>query len=138
MKLIHLPLAMREDYYTINVVFDNQGGSKSQPYTYKVHKGISLEVLDEVVVPTQYGIKVAQVWSIDAEPNVDYNFKFEYNWIIQKIDKKLYNELVKFDQKIIEAGRKCEHKTRQMQARQMAIAHFGEELLKQLNPAIGE
>ncbi len=124
MKSIHIPCAIREDYFTVEVVFQNTA-VQSRPYTYKVNKLIKLEVTDQVIVPTVHGTKIATVWKIHDIPEIDYDAHYEYNWVIQKIDLGQYNKDVEIDGIIVSESRKKENEIRRKQARDLLVKNLG-------------
>lgn len=129
MKIHHLPNAVRQDYYTVRVTFKSGSGQ----YTFKVHDSIALEMGDQVVVQTKYGSSVADVLFVDDIPQINYDAPFEYSWVVQKVDRTQYDKLTEQDRKIIDEGKKREHKMNQQRALEFFSKSVGDSFLNKLD-----
>ncbi len=55
-------------------------------YTFKAEVDSGLAVGDYAVVHAQNALKIVKIVQVHAAPAIDINAKFEYKWVIQKID----------------------------------------------------
>lgn len=77
-------------FYTVGAQF----AGTNQIYTYKVDKSIGLSLDDFVVVKPRGNYAVAKVMRVDYEDSaIDPKAPFEYQYIVQKVDSTLFDEL---------------------------------------------
>ena len=82
---------LREDTKTVKVTFsDNFDGVRSRPYTYV--SSIALEVGDTVIVASgsESNYKMATVYSVDDDLEIEPNSTTKYKWIVAKVDFAAY------------------------------------------------
>jgi len=128
MKIHNLPNAIREDYYTISVLFQ----TNTKPYTYKVHKSIKLETGDAVVIDSPSGLQIVSVWTVHDFPQINYDSNMEYKWIVCKVDKTLYEQLKSQDDIIVTEARKREHDINRQKARTFLLESFHQDFINDM------
>lgn len=68
---------------------------RQRAYAYKVLLTDAVQVGDSVVVPHHRdGLAVATVVAVDIAPQIDVESDIEYKWIVQKVDKTRYDQIV--------------------------------------------
>ena len=78
------------DFYSISVKF---AGTNSN-YTYKVANSVTVAKGDFVVVKPRGCYAVAEVFAVSKDNKlIDPNAKFEYAYIVQRIDPSLFDLL---------------------------------------------
>lgn len=83
MKNKHLISLLQTGFTTIKVEF-KQG---SQQYTYKAKLSEGIKVEDRVIVDSpQDGLTVVKVVEVHLTPEIDLHAKFDYKWIVHKVD----------------------------------------------------
>lgn len=55
-------------------------------YTFKAEVDNNLQVGDYAIVHANHALKIVKIVQVHDTPNIDINAKFEYKWVIQKID----------------------------------------------------
>lgn len=99
MKYNHVASLLQTNYTTIQVTF-TEGG---RIHTYKVKTPHSLVAgEDSVVVKVGTEYRVAQVIAVHDEPQIDTESSTEYQWIVQKVDSKDYEAVLKKEELFIE------------------------------------
>lgn len=104
----HVLSLLQEQYTTINISFDNDmtdedppyrarnRGQQAKRYTYKARLCDNIKAGDHVIVDTPHnGLTIVVVESIDPTPNINLSAPFPYKWIVQKVDRTVYDELVR-------------------------------------------
>ena len=129
MNLNNAALLVRDDIQTVKVSF----GSETKYYTFILHNSITVEEADFVIVTPNGGHpKVAQVMSIDEEPDIDVNLDSPYRWIICNITKQL--EAIKVHQEFTDKLAEGLKRQKRKSLREQILAQYGvsstEELLK--------
>lgn len=90
MKINHMIALLQTGYTTIKVQL---GGPTGSLYTYKAPLGL-IEG-DQVVVEMPGGhMRVLDVVKVDETPQIDVDSDIDYKWVVQKVDKTQYNELL--------------------------------------------
>lgn len=73
----------------------NEPTSGQRAYAYKVLLTDAVQIGDSVVVPHHRdGLAVATVVAVDNAPQIDVESDIEYKWIVQKVDKTRYDQIV--------------------------------------------
>lgn len=73
-------------------------------YDYKVMESDNIKVGDFVIVDSPHsGLTVAMVSRVDAKPRIDLDAPFAYKWIVQKVDRTRYDEVLKQEEDFKEA-----------------------------------
>lgn len=110
MNPIHNLELLRDDYTTVCIVFQSQGGGGTN-YTYKILKAdiekykvgtvVALPAAKQtqstdhlgnlIEVPT---VSVGIVVSVHAEPDIDFDAPFVYKWVIGPIDLTGYKAIL--------------------------------------------
>lgn len=128
MKIDKAAILARDDTTTVECFFNN-GGKK---YTFLILKKEAqyLTSGDYVIVSTQNGLQVAQVYKVHEESRIDTDAGFKYQWAFQKVYTHRVDELE-------EQQRKIEEKLREYQRRSVrsqVLDKFGadEEEIKQI------
>lgn len=124
MKANHVISLLQENYTTCRVVFSERNTERPQApkpasgvaagqqapwgdaqydmrdagqkaYAYKVLLIDAVQVGDSVVVPHHRdGLAVATVVAVDIAPQIDVESDIEYKWIVQKVDKTRYDQIL--------------------------------------------
>lgn len=90
MKNMHLLTLMRPNLHTLKVAFKS-GDDVEKEYTMNIEQG------DKVVVETRYGLKIVDVREVHVGVDIDLDARYNYRWIVCKIDLDIYNLLVDVD-----------------------------------------
>lgn len=99
----HKEELLLNDYYTVGVRFASPDLSRDRPgqsYTYKVDKRMSIEVEDFVVVFVRDEYKVVYVHRVDEIPRLDFDAPYSYNYVVQRVNLELFNELKERSKKL--------------------------------------
>ena len=111
----HILSLLQTGFTTIQVSFDNEEVIDSKKpdqafpnrtrrrqvttYTYKALLSDNIKVDDCVVVDSPHeGLQIVRVAQVDAKPNIDLSAPFPYKWIVQKVDRARYDDLLKQEQ----------------------------------------
>jgi hypothetical protein len=92
----HLVSLIDGEYTTVAVRFD----AASKLYTYKTR--LKLQRNDWVIVSVNDVLKVVQVVQVHATPQIDFEAKFDYKWVVQKVDMSDYNTTLAAEAKLVE------------------------------------
>ena len=85
------PAINLSDFSTAQVAFSSTGAG----YTYKVPAGLSLAEGDSVAVEMgTKGLTVGRVIRTGGKELIDPNAKFTYKWVVQKIDRSGYDQIL--------------------------------------------
>ena len=113
----HILSLLQTGFTTIAVTFDFEADASTDPvlrarnrnnrvqeYTYKALESDNIQVGDFVVVDSpSNGFTIVQVVRVDAKPRIELNAPFSYKWIVQKVDRTRYEELLKQEQQFNDA-----------------------------------
>lgn len=85
---------------TVDVQFKGcNGGGVGKSYTYKTN--LDLAVGDDVVVDApSTGMTVVVVTAVHKTPRIDPQAAYEYKWIVTKVDKTAYEQLLAKDEEL--------------------------------------
>lgn len=121
MKQRHMYSLMDGGFTTIQVKFD--GPTRAKPsdkprpwdvpevdtYTYKVRLDANVAEGDDVLVLVNGAYKVVRVVKVDASPVIDLDADFQYQWIVQRVNREAYDAEVKreaaFNEAMLEVER---------------------------------
>lgn len=104
----HILSLLQTGFTTIQVTFDLDMDSEVDPvvrarnrnkrvqeYTYKALESDNLKVGDYVIVDSPHsGLSVVMVTGVDAKPRIELDAPFSYKWIVQKVDRTRYDDLL--------------------------------------------
>ena len=91
MNKLNALFAENENFKFISVVFSPFTGTRT--YTYKTT--LDVQEGDFVIVDTPNGgLSVVQVKKLNDFTDVNFNVTYGYKWVVQKIDRTDYDELV--------------------------------------------
>lgn len=113
----HILSLLQSGFTTIQVTFDLNFDEKDDPvlrarnrnnrvksYTYKVLEKDNVKVGDMVVVDSPSdGLCIVQVVGVDAKPRIELDAPFSYKWIVQKVDRSVYDDLLRQEERFREA-----------------------------------
>lgn len=129
MNEVNVLLADREDFKFITAVFAPYTGKNT--YTYKTL--LDVKVDDFVLVDTpSNGYQVVQVREVLSALEVDLEVKFEYKWLIQKVDLEHYDKVIAMEKEVRSVVNKSKNKRAIKQAREAILEHADEEAVKKL------
>ena len=122
-SLYNAAAIVRDDVTTLAGIFTGPN-STNKAYTFKVTWELAkqLDVDDLVLVDTQNGIQVVQVFRIDEESTIELEDGIAYKWAFQKVDREPLNELLKQEERLVhqlKTRRKMSH--REQIARQLGF-----------------
>lgn len=122
----HLLALLQNGYTTLEVVFPNAAQeSRSKRYTYKVSLDMGVEVGDEVLVDTpSRGTTVVRVVEVHRHPKIDVNVHWTYKWVMQKVDRRAYEERLAKEEEFLEAMQHVER----LHQREVLLAKFKEHM----------
>ena len=117
-------LLIRKDVRVVTVSYEADpvtGKAIGTQYSFKTVDP-TLEVGDYVVVPTstRHNATVCRVEAVDVE--VDFDSNAQLKWIISKLDKSHYDEIVAKEEEIIVSVKKAEKRRRQEELAEKLIA----------------
>ncbi|MDO4223123.1 MAG: hypothetical protein Q4D05_03725 [Acinetobacter sp.] len=104
---------LQEHYTTVRVVFDDicvhslhkptavNDKNHDFSYTYKIDKAIDVQVGDWVIVPARDTLKIVQVVEVHDEPQLDLNAKYQYKWVVQKVDTHAYVQRLEEEERLM-------------------------------------
>ena len=96
----HILSLMQTGFITIGVRF--LGGDKE--YTYKALESEGVQVGDEVIIDSpREGMKIVMVTRVDSKPQIDLSSPFPYKWIVQKVCRARYDDLLRQEQEFKDA-----------------------------------
>lgn len=124
----HILSLMQTGFTTINVTFDNNltdadwsnrasnRNRQVKGYTYKALVEDNIQPGDTVIVESpQEGLVLVTVMSVDATPKIDLSAAFPYKWIVQKVNRARYDELLRqedeFKEALVEVEREKQRET---------------------------
>lgn len=134
----HILSLLQTGFTTIGVTFDVEMDTRDNPvdrarnrnrrekeYDYKALESDNIQVGDLVVVDSPHnGLTIVQVTRVDKKPRIDLDAPFPYRWIVQKIDRTHYDEVIKQEEDFKEALVEVER----VQQREKVIRDFSEHL----------
>ena len=90
--------------------------TRVKEYTYKALESDNLKVGDLVVVDSpSEGFTIVEVTRVDAKPRIELDAPFAYKWIVQKIDRSRYDNLLaqeaEFKEALVEVERVKQRET---------------------------
>lgn len=149
----HFTELFRTDFYTVGVKFFTNANalaarSENKTYTYKVPKDIKLDIGAKVFVCTSNNLedvqelKVAIVFNVNKEPEIDEGGGFTYKWIVGTYDDVLagYRVQVEKDTRLKRAVAMLEKKLAQVSLKkqiEMAMNELGDDDRKELSELFG-
>jgi hypothetical protein len=78
-------------------------------YVYKCHNSMEVSQGQQVVVMTDYGLRIVTVVKVDDFADIDLNADYDYKWVVSVIDTAVYDDLLdkeaKFNRLVTEARR---------------------------------
>ena len=119
----HILSLLQTGFTTIAVAFDYNADADTDPvlrarnrstrvkeYSYKALLTDNIKVGDLVVVDSpSEGLIIVQVIRVDAKPRIELDAPFAYKWIVQKIDRSRYDNLLaqeaEFKEALVEVER---------------------------------
>jgi len=117
----HILSLLQTGFTTVGVTFEVNMDANFDPtlrtrnqrvkeYTYKALESDNLQVGDLVVVDSpSEGMVIVRVTRVDSKPRIDLDVPFSYKWIVQKIDRTRYDNLLKqeadFKEALVEVER---------------------------------
>jgi predicted Mrr-cat superfamily restriction endonuclease len=114
----------------INYEPDKDGYKSSPKTTYKTFDK-TIKVGDLVIVPSQTRYNMAVVKIVEVDVNPDLDSSTEMKWIIGKVDKDSYDEVLAKEKVAIEAIRSAERRRKIEDLRKSLI--LDQETLKTLS-----
>ncbi len=113
----HILSLLQTGFTTIAVSFEVNMDSEVDPvlrarnrntrvkeYTYKALETDNIKVGDLVVVDSpSEGLTIVQVTRVDAKPRIELDAPFSYKWIVQKVDRTRYDDLLKQEEQFKDA-----------------------------------
>jgi hypothetical protein len=111
--------------------------------TQKPSKGYDFKTFDEtiqvddfIVVPTdtRYGMTVVKVVEVDVEPDLDTDLYM--HWVIDKVDRSVFENLLASEEGFIDAARAAERKRKKKQLKEDLLADVDTTTLKLAGPAV--
>lgn len=113
----HILSLLQTGFTTITVSFDidltyeedlvqraRNRNKKEKGYTYKALISDNIKVGDLVVVDSpSNGLVIVTVTGVDLHPRIDLSAPFPYKWIVQKIDRARYDDLLHQEQEFNDA-----------------------------------
>lgn len=125
---------------TVNVRFkDHNGNAVGQAYTYKAPNDMKLEAGDEVVVDApSTGMTVVVVTDVHTTAKIDIEAPFRYKWVVAKVDRKAYDDLLAKDDAATEKVEELQREAQKTRALETLMTELNldkgglEELLKNL------
>lgn len=119
MKNVNAACLFQNDMTTVKVVFDFSNiissnndflNISAKKYTYKITKNSGIKAGDVIAVPANGEVKIVLVVEVDDEPDIDYDARYKYQWVIQKIDTSEYHKRVDSENKFYKTLRSAEKK----------------------------
>ena len=109
-------LALMQDYTTVKVTFSDPTAYKDDrsddnAYTYLAPLGLGIQQGDLVLVPVTLrhanlveskDFAVAQVLTVDSEPDLNLDLAQSYKWVTQKLDFSTYNGRIELEKTLAE------------------------------------
>jgi len=137
----HILSLLQTGFTTIQVTFSNEEvvGTKQpdqafpnrtrrrqvQTYTYKALETDNIQPGDCVIVDSPHeGLQIVTVTHVDTKPNIDLSAPFPYKWVVQKVDRSRYDDLLKQEQSFKDALVEVER----VKQREEVLASFKEHL----------
>jgi cell fate regulator YaaT (PSP1 superfamily) len=120
MNTNHLIALLQSNCHTIGVHFKDSrtGAPTEKEYTYKRPDSMELEVGDEVIVESPYGVMVVVVVSrLDGYAAIDPSREYTYKWVVQKVEAAAYHARQEAEKEAFAAFRKA----RRLAARDKAM-----------------
>lgn len=93
---MNLTSLISDNYKTIECSYDRTSVNPLTPvrgekmYTYKAPLDMDLQVGDAVIVNPPQGFKVVIVTKIHDAPQINPDARYEYKWIVSKVDQTQY------------------------------------------------
>lgn len=119
--------ALQDGYISITASFWNYDTADwhQKEYTYKALKSQGIQPGDQVVVDTPRGkTDIVIVRSVEHFPELDFNNGITYKWVIQKVDRTKYDELLNNETVLAKQVRAL----LRANTRKQFLANFGEQL----------
>jgi hypothetical protein len=137
-EMQHLIALLQKNYTTVQVNFS----AGSVHYTYKVPSAIAATLAkdDLVVVPVQQAqilnFKIAYVQKVDAEPQIDVGKPLALAWIVQKVDRAVYDDQTAREAQAIKSVETAQRRQAQEEALQVLLGTVEdrEAFLKLISP----
>lgn len=118
-------VALANETQTVKVKFTETGSE----YTYKVPRGLAVQVSDRVVVEARDKLTVANVASIDSDTDIDIDADINYKWVIALVNAEAYDSAIAKEEELVTQLKQ----RRKIAAARQALDALGmtqEELLK--------
>ena len=107
MNEVNVLLADNEDFKFVEVVFAPYTGNST--YTYKTVLDVQEDDFAVVDTPSK-GFQVVQIRKLLSPFEVDFDVKFSYKWLVQKVDTSGYEQAVAKEKEILQLVNKSKNK----------------------------
>ena len=129
MNELNILLADNEDFKFVTVVFAPYTGTNT--YTYKTL--LDVEVDDFVVVHTpSRGYQVVKVLEVLSPLEVDLEAKYEYKWLVQKVDLEHFDKVMATEKEVRAVVNKSKNKRAIAEARAAILETSDEAVITKL------
>ena len=123
MNEVNALLAENEDFKFVECVFAPYTGQRT--YTYKTTLDLAED--DFVVVDTpSNGLAIVQVRSIKDFYDVNHDVRYQYKWVVQKVDTAAYEEAVKLEETLMAQVNKVKRKQKRKEIQETMLGQMDE------------
>jgi uncharacterized protein YbbC (DUF1343 family) len=129
MNEVNILLADKPGFKFVKVVFPPHTGKRS--YTYKTLLDINVDDYAVVDTPSN-GMQVVKVVDVLQPMEVDFDVKFSYKWLVQKVDTAAYEELQQTEQEMLAVVNKSKNKRAIAEAKEAILEGMEDEDIKKL------